>query len=176
MCATRVPLSLFLEAVWLAKLARSSAAGPAFGWSASTPAVIPRPENASTSANPSRAGYAPRRPTSTVCLRSATLAGTSAPPGRPSASISIIGSKLALNRGCEPRASATTVACLHGTFVQGWAEDRLGSSRRRRSRELLGLSSQYESCSDRVGLIEGECVGTSGVGHPLDLGDDEPRC
>ncbi len=47
--------------------------GPAPGWSPSTSVAIPRPENASTSANPLRAGYAPRRPISTTCLRSATF-------------------------------------------------------------------------------------------------------
>jgi len=82
-------------------------------------------------------GCGPHRPTSTASSRSAISVATSVLPDKPLVSISITGSTSVPDHVCEPRASATTRACLHATSVHIWARDRLGSFRQRKFRSSI---------------------------------------
>lgn len=61
-------------------------------------------------------------------------------PDKPLVSISITDSTLVLSHVCEPGASATTRACLHGALVGIWARGSWGSFRKRKFRSSIASS------------------------------------
>jgi hypothetical protein len=103
---------------------------------------------------------AARRPSTTGNgLPRLRVAVTSVPPGKPSASTSNTGSTSLPGRGFGQRASATTRACLLGTFAHDWALDCLDRFLRQR------FMPSTASCSK----------GTVGTNDSLDRDRDIPN-